>query len=191
MIHNIAKRFTEYVIQMGYVDKSKFDEYLYGLELTLIVLLNSVTVMLIGIIMQMLMETIIFWLTYNILKKYVGGFHFSSTTACYASTCIMCPIVLWVIKYSNYTIDWSIVLISEIILILLAPVETIQKPLDEKERLFFKKIAIMLSLISLVICLILVLLNYNYAAKVISIGIISVAIFAILGKLKNLKVHHN
>ena len=131
-------------------------------------------------------ETIGFWLIYNILKKYTGGFHFNSSAVCYISTCIMCVLVLYLIRICRFdTLLYSVMtVVSGGITFALSPVPAIQKPLDEKEEQVFGKVARILVIVTVILYFICILCHLNYVAKIFAFGIISVALFAIAGKIK-------
>lgn len=191
MFYGLSKKITDVGVEQKFIDSSKQEEYIYGLELVFAVLLNSVTVVVIGAIMGMVIETIIFWFVYNILRKYSGGFHFNSSLACYLSTYIISPAVLLMIRYLHFDMNVLLVsaLISSIIIFVLTPVPAIQKPLDKEEEKVFGRIGRTLICVTFVVYIIFFLFKLFYAAKVLAISIIAVAIFAVAGKIK--KVIHD
>ncbi len=186
MFHHIANGIVGRAIKQKIIHEQQKEEYTYGLELSMTVLLNGITVVVIGILMGMPFETIGFWLIYNILKKYTGGFHFNSSAVCYISTCIMCVLVLYLIRICSFdTLLYSVLaVVSGGITFALSPVPAIQKPLDEKEEQVFGKIARILVLVTVILYFICILCHLNYVAKIFAFGIISVALFAIAGKIK-------
>lgn len=88
--------------------------------------------------MGMLWQSVLFLFLFVSVRRFAGGFHFSSQIMCYLSMCIMCSLVLLIIKYSeNNVMLYSIIMtISIIILLMLSPVPAIEKPLDAKKKSF-------------------------------------------------------
>ena len=103
MIHKISEKAIMYAIHNNYIKQEQYDEYVYALEIILNILITDITMIIIGLAMGMIWECILFWLVYKILRKYCGGYHFSTSLKCYLSSCIMCPVVLAVVRYVPYS----------------------------------------------------------------------------------------
>lgn len=186
MIHKISEKTIMYAIRNNYIKQEQFEEYLYALEIILNILATDVTMIIIGLAMNMIWECILFWFVYKILRKYCGGYHFSTSLKCYLSSCIMCPIVLAIVKYITYSITvWGIITLTAlIILFLLSPVEAANKPLDEKETQVFGTVSKILIIIFAVCWSITTIIFHQFIlSKIISLGIISVATFVMTGKI--------
>ena len=168
-----------YAILNNYIKQEQYDEYVYALEIILNILITDITMIIIGLAMGMIWECILFWLVYKILRKYCGGYHFSTSLKCYLSSCIMCPVVL-------------LTLTALIILSILSPVEAANKPLDEKEQRIFGITARILIIISAVCWSVTaIVFRQLILSKIISLSIISVAVFVIAGKMYLTVRKHN
>lgn len=185
MFHGFSEKVISFAAKNKYISQEEFEEYTYGFELILSILLTDITVLLIGLLMNMLVESIVFWVVYKILRKYTGGFHFDSGVICYLSSCIMGPIVLLIIRYCPYdAVTYSICTAASLmILFLLSPIEAIQKPLDDTEKKVFGKWArILISIAAVVFAL--CVWRHAYTAKILAVSIMAVTLFAIMGKIK-------
>lgn len=158
---------------------------MYALNIIFNIIITDFTLIFIGVLMGMLWECVGFWLVYKILRKYCGGYHFSTSLKCYFSSCVICYAVLLAIQYIPYSAGvWSIAsAAAATLLLILTPVEAVNKPLDEKECLVFGKIANVLICAMAAIYVGAVVLSLFTAAKIISLGMIFVALFVIAGKL--------
>ena len=185
MIKEISEKITQKAVEDGNIKSEQYEEYLYGINMILNIFITDITMIIIGIIMRMLWECIAFWFFYKILRKYCGGYHFSTSLKCYLSSCVMCPVILAAVKYIPFNMFiWAVItFIGCIILFILSPVEAVNKPLDEKEISVFGRIARFLVVIILIIFIIAVLLKWIIISKIISVCIISVAVFSIAGKI--------
>ena len=186
MFHKISERIITYAIKNSTLDKDKADEYIYGLEITLSVLASYLSVIIIGLLMGMLWQSVLFLFLFVSVRRFAGGFHFSSQIMCYLSMCIMCSLVLLIIKYSeNNVMLYSIIMtISIIILLMLSPVPAIEKPLDTKEKIIYGRIARIMIIVIAVIYAVLCFFEHIYIAKIIAITVCVIAIFVVLGKMK-------
>lgn len=187
MFHVISERVIKYAIKNNALDKNRADEYIYGLEITLSVLTSYLSVIIVGFLINMLWQSALFLFLFVSLRRFIGGFHFSSQIMCYLFMCVMCLIVLLVIKYSgNDTMLYSIIMtISTLALLIISPVPAIDKPLDEKETKVYGKISRTMIIVIAIIYAILCLFKQIYIAKIISVTMLVVAILAILGKIKH------
>lgn len=191
MIATLAERTASKLVEYGSVKKDEYEEYVYAITMIMTIMVTDVTTMAIGLLMGMFWECVGFCFVYKLLRKYCGGYHFSTSLRCYLSSCIMCPVALLMIMYCPYNL-WllsSVLLFSVIVLLILSPVEAVNKPLDEKERKVFGGVA-RVSVILLLVCwIIFATLHLVTVTKVMAISIAFVALFAIIGKihLKTLK----
>lgn len=185
----VSKRILDYAVLHKCITKEQYEEYVYMMTMILNIIVTDISLLLIGIAMHMVWECIVFWLIYKALRKYCGGFHFSTSFRCYLSTIIMCPIVLYIIKFVPISMVTMTVIttVSAIILLILSPVEAVTKPLDEIETVVFGKVARALSAIALVLFFTFIFFKLYAVAKVLTISIASVTLFSITGKI-HLKV---
>lgn len=185
-METLSKRILNYAIKNEYIEKGQYEEYLYILTMLLNIIVTDITTLIIGAFMGMIWECITFWIIYKVLRKYCGGFHFSTSLKCYLSTCIMCPIILIIIKYiPSNMIDLTILtFITAIIMLVLSPVPAVNKPLDNDETRVFGKIARISILTAVIVYNIMICMKFYTVSKIISLSIISVAIFMIAGTLQ-------
>ncbi|MBP3359750.1 MAG: accessory gene regulator B family protein [Clostridia bacterium] len=185
MLHELSKKVIACSVKRGFVKKEDFDQYVYGAELLSTILITDIAVLIIGLVFRMLTETLIFWILYKILRKYVGGFHFDSSIICFLSSCILCPAALIFIKYCpcKTGICFSVTAAALIIIFILSPVEVTQKPLDDDEIRVFGKIARILIILLFAIYLVCSF-KFEYTAKIIAVSVWMVTLFAVMGKIK-------
>lgn len=187
MFHKISERIIAYAIKNNALDKGKAEEYIYGLEIALSVSASYLSVLLIGFLMGMFWQSALFLLIFASVRRFAGGFHFSSQMACYLFTCIICYVVLLIIKYSgnNIPICSVIMTLSTAALLILSPVPAVEKPLDEKEKVVYGRIARTMTIIIAVIYIALCFFHQGSIAKIIAVTMCAVAIFEIAGKIKH------
>lgn len=186
MFHTFSERVIAYSVRNGLLDKEKAEEYIYGLELSISVLVNLVSVLLIGLVMGMLPEAVLFLFLYVTVRRFAGGFHFESQVVCFLSMCIMSLSAFLVIRYGGNNIWlWSAVMAASVlILLLLSPVPSITKPIDTKEKLVYGRISRAIGIVVSIAYAVLCFLQHMYTAKIISLTMCLVAVFEILGKIK-------
>lgn len=186
MFHTISERIIAYAVKNNTLDKDKTEEYIYGLEISLSVFVSYISVLIIGFFMEMFWQSALFLFIFVTVRRFAGGFHFSSQIACFLSMWVICSTVLLIIKYSNNSVIlYSVIMaISTIVLLILSPLPAIEKPLDAKERIVYGRIARIIILVVAVTYTAFCLFQNMYVAKIIAVTICAVAILAILGKVK-------
>lgn len=186
MFHSISERIIAYAVKIDALDKDKTEEYIYGLELSLSVFASYLSVIIIGIIMGMIWQSILFLLLFVTVRRFAGGFHFKSQIVCYLFMCVICTTALLVIKYSenNIAICSAAMAASMLLLLVLSPIPAIEKPLDDKEKVVYGRITRILLAVIAGAYIVLCFFNNVYAAKIISVTMFIISVFAILGKVK-------
>jgi len=184
---NLARKLTDKLVKMQVINNEDKDLYCYGFKQGFLLFLNMITVIIIGVIFNMVWHSVIFMIAYSCLRVYAGGYHANTELNCYFFSLIMIMTVLWIIKLVTWNglTCFIITTISSLIILLIAPIEDANKPLDQEEKKIFKKRTnIVLSILILPI-----LFLWFGETKQISIcmmmGICFVAIMLILGKVKN------
>ena len=134
----LSEKITEYVIKTGAVSSESYDIYQYGFQIGLEMLCCFVTCLSIAIYMHMIPEFAIFTGIFMLLRTYAGGVHLNS---------FICSVTVQTIAmyfYSKYkfTVNtaWLLILVSAILILKAAPVECINRELDDAEKEHCKKV---------------------------------------------------
>lgn len=192
MFHGISERIINYAVGIQALEQEKTEEYVYGLEITLSVLASYLSVLIIGFLLGMGWESVVFLVLFISIRRFAGGFHFSSQIACYTFTCLVSTAVLLTIKYVpvHAGVCAVIMIVSSLILLIFSPVPAFEKPLDAVEKVVYGRVARIIVILIDGIYLVVCLAHQAYLAKTISITVCMVAISLILGKVKQkLKVN--
>ncbi len=152
MINKISSKIVEILIKHSLVENEDKELYLYGFFILLSQILYFIIVITIGILFKVIFESIIFYITFQFIRRYAGGYHAKTETRCeiLSTLSIICCIVL--IKLSKmYDIRIALLSISLVfaaLIFILCPLDTPEKPLSDKEYKYFRKISwVVLSLI--------------------------------------------
>ncbi len=189
MFSKMSVKITETLESKGIIQESGKEICAYGIRQILSSLLNIVTMLLIGIAMNMLLQAVIFTLAYIPVRIFAGGFHASTPQRCWAVSAIMQIIVLGILKYiseSHYELLTITSLIASIIIALLSPVEDMNKPLDKKEKYVYHIKTIFL-ITTEITSLVIIMYFFNIGMITLTIGMVWIAlcVMIIIGKIKN------
>lgn len=156
MINKISSKIVEILIKHSLVENEDKELYLYGFFILLSQILYFIIVITIGILFNVIFESIIFYITFQFIRRYAGGYHAKTETRCeiLSTLSILCCIVLIKLSkmYDIRIVLLSVSLVFAVLIFILSPLDTPEKPLNDKEYKYFRKISwIILSLIIIAI----------------------------------------
>lgn len=181
----MTERITDILISNEIIIAENRNLYTYGLQQGLLMILNIATILGIGIVFNMVWESIIFLLTFVPLRSNAGGYHAKTQLRCYLYSVAMITATLMGIKIIPWTgiICIALTLVAGMIIFFLAPVEAANKPLGQVEKAMYKK----RTRFSLVLFVLLILLFCYIGLLVISVcivmGLVVVSIMVVLGRI--------
>lgn len=157
MINKITSAIVETQIKAGFLQDEDRGIYQYGYTLVLETLLNILVGIVIGLVFKAIDTIMIFWLLYIPLRIFCGGWHAEKSWQCLIASN---TILVFVIKAETMMIPeinaWFVVLLEillALVLMILAPVPTKQKPIAAKEKSRFKRNCIVILVIELSVSL--------------------------------------
>ncbi len=159
----------------------------FGLEMLKTIIIGFFVSLMIGIITGTVIETVIFLLLLIPLRQYSGGFHLRSRWACaIVSTMILISIAL-LIKFIIIPdmIQVLIFLACASVIIVSAPVENENNPLEEDVRHRFRLKALVILGVECIAFLILFLLKLNKYSQLSVMAIALTALLLIAGMISN------
>lgn len=195
MINNLSVYFTEKLLSNGTINDEDKELYIYGLFMLLSQLMFFIITCIFGLILKCILESIIFYIAFQFIRKYAGGYHASTETRCEISTTLSILACIVLIRLSK-TYDFQIALvtitvISAISIFCLCPLDTPEKPLSDKEFRYFRKI----SWLILFVIIIVITVSYIFKLSIIIVpcclSLILESILLALGKIKRVSQKKN
>ena len=187
MIAKFAKKINEILIQKGIVQKEDAELYQYGIENGIVVAGNLLASGIFGIVTGRPGLVLVFLLFYASLRSYSGGSHCKSRIGCFliSMAILFIPVYTYepVMKNVPNAVILLIGVLAVVIIIVLAPVESINKPLDEEERKYYAWVTHCITALQVCVLIILFCLDlqdYFYAGYV---SIVLIAVFMVMGKI--------
>lgn len=187
MLKELSNKITKKLVDINIIDVADSELYEYGFWQGGVLIFNFLTVVLLGILFNMLLESIIFLIFYGVLRTIAGGYHARTQHVCYILSVLLMIVVLTILK----TFPWNIILcciltvLSISVIFILAPVQDENKLLDETEKIVFKKLSRVISISYGFIIFLLFLFNKNELAYCIVISLFTLTIMLMLGKIRN------
>lgn len=175
------------MVDRGIVQKEDAALYQYGIENGITVAGNLLASVLFGILTGRLGIVLVFLLFYSTLRTYSGGVHCKSKLDCFILSMLILLVPVfsyeWVMENVLFPIIMIIGVIAIVVILVLSPVESINKPLEDEERKYYKRIShCIVALQGCVLAFLYCMDIYEYFFAGYS-SLILVAIFMILGKI--------
>lgn len=158
---------------------------IHGLTSGIELIFNILTTIILGFIFGLVIESLVFLISFSFIRTYSGGYHCKSAINCYLFSSMVVVLVLFIVKSTDIEyiliISMIMLLISIPIIFNFAPVETATKPLDDIERKYFRNKVILHLCIELIVLTILLLFKLYILEYIVCLGIMVSAILILLG----------
>lgn len=181
----IAERLTRSLVKTNVVKNEDYEIYYYGIKQFMISILNVCLTLILGYMMGAVYQSIIYVISFMLIRRYAGGYHASTPVRCYVLTTAVLLGSLSAIKYGklNIGIVCVVFLISYMIILILSPIGTQNKPLDEVEKIVYRKRTIIMLNIDALAAIFFLCFAYNEIFNCVAMAVITEAFSLIIGKL--------
>lgn len=186
MVRKVSKKVTDRLLSRNAIKDEDYEIYQYGLEQLFTSILNMLTLFVIGSIMGMIWQGIIFVLSFMLLRKYAGGYHASTPLRCYLLTTLIITVALSVMKYLEISILIYLVLlmVSSVIVYMLTPVEAVNKEFDKIEKIIYRKKTILTWIVEVSLAIGVFILKHYEISICIFMAVIMVGISLVTGHIE-------
>lgn len=173
MLESFYDRLISCAVTKNLISNEEKTLYKYGLKILTQSILNVIGVIIAGILLGMLKESLVMFASFFVLRKFMGGLHLDKFTYCYISSLLIHIFGLlyvkqpWLIPKEIFII---LLILSVVSVLCLAPVEHPNKRHTNKEKKVYKLIACTSS-VFLCLVSILAILSQNFIWVGSSIGI--------------------
>lgn len=186
MIGSVANNITNYLICKKVIKDDDREIYQYGFEQVFSSLLNIATMLLLGIILGKIYQSLVLILSFMALRSYSGGYHANTPLQCYLLTVMSISAALSIMKF--ITIDRFICLgllvLSSVVILLLSPIGTKNKPLDEIEKIIYRKKTIIVWSVETCVAIVFIILDITEIHIAITLAQVIISIALIFGNLQ-------
>lgn len=186
MISSAANNITNYLICEKVIKDDDREIYQYGFEQVFSSLLNLATMLLLGIILGKIYQSLVLILSFMALRSYSGGYHANTPLHCYLLTVMSISAALSIMKF--ITIDRFICLgllvLSSVVILLLSPIGSKNKPLDEIEKIIYRKKTIIVWSVETCVAIVFIILDITEIHIAITLAQVIISIALIFGNLQ-------
>lgn len=174
----IIDKVVRSLVSQGSICEEDSELYHFGIEQLYLFFVNIVTTILIGVIMGMIWQSILFMLAYIPLRKFAGGYHAKTPMRCYCMSVALIVAVLLLIHFvvPSVLVITLIWIASMVVIYLKAPVGSINKPLSEGEKALFRKVALIIAAGESICMLVAFVNSWDMVGECFLISIITAAV---------------
>lgn len=167
-----------------------YELYEYAIYILLSSAFHIATVIVLGLVFNLLTESLVFYLSFIAIRKFAGGYHAKTPVRCYAFSVISSIIMLGLIKYANSVgnIFTYLLIIFEllcvVLIILMSPLDTENNPLNSYEKKWYKTLAVLISVCIFIISLFCVLTELRNIGYSLICGVIMSTLVLLMRKVQ-------
>lgn len=191
MISNLSARLTDKLLSKGSITEDERELYIYGLFMLISQLMYLVLACIFGLLFECFFESIIFYVAFQFIRRYAGGYHAATETRCEILSTLSIVASIGIIKLSKIydfkTILLFITVASMVLIFYFCPLDTPEKPLSEKEFKYFRKISWIILLVISSIIIVSYFFKFNILFTPCCVSLILESILLVAGKIK--RVH--
>lgn len=189
MISKLSNRITQSLLNRNVILDEEKELYDYGLFMIISYMTFFLISILFGIALNILFSSILFYISFCLVRNFAGGIHANSEIKCDIITTVSILIseilIRILIDYGLVSIASVMLMISSICLCVIKPVSTTQKEISQQEKLHFHKKVIVLTVLILIISIISIILGGYNTIMALSVGLSLANILLILGHWRN------
>lgn len=186
MFAAVSNKVTNYLICKNVIKEENREIYQYGFEQVFTTLLNAASMLLLGIVFGEIYQCIVLTVSFMALRSYSGGYHASTSLRCYILTVASISAALSIMKFIavNRFICLGLLVLSSVIILLLSPIGTKNKPLDEIEKIIYRKKTIIVGSVETCAALIFIVLNNTEIHIAITLAQVIISVALVFGNIK-------
>lgn len=190
MIVKLSSKITELLINRDVISSENKELYDYGFFILLSQMLYFIIALIFGIIFNVLLQSVVFYIAFQFIRKYAGGYHASTEGRCEIMSTLSilaCIVMIWLSRsYDFPLLLFCISLVAVLVIALLCPLDTPEKPLSNKELKYFRKISWLILFIIAALIVVSYIFEWSYIFSPCCMSLILESILIIAGKIKQI-----
>ena len=194
MLRQLTYWTTDQLLQKNIIKKEDYEIYQFGTEVIFSTVVNTAIVLMLGMILGFLFETVVFLIAFAVLRTYAGGYHAKSHWGCIISFVTMYGVCMLIVKFLplEYVSIFSCILsgISLIAVLKLAPIEHPNRPFEGNEFKVYRFFAVGIAIfeVGLIVLFLVLIPGLAKISLILSLAMVCVTGILIFEKLKRTKV---
>lgn len=190
MIGKLSSKISDLLIRKSVIDSEDQELYVYGFFILLSQILYFIIAVIFGIIFNVLLQSVVFYIAFQFIRKYAGGYHASTEGRCEIMSTLSilaCIVMIWLSRSYDFSLLlFCISLVAVLVIAVLCPLDTPEKPLSNKELKYFRKISWLILFIIAALIVVSYIFRWSYIFSPCCMSLILESILIIAGKIKQI-----
>ena len=190
MISKLSSQITKYLLKKNVISDEEKELYEYGLFMIISYVVFFLISILFGIVLDISFSSILFYISFCLVRNFAGGIHANSEIKCNIITTVSILISEILIKifidYSLVSLAFVMLMISSICLCVIKPIATSQKEISQQEKLNYHKKVIVLVVLILIISLISIVFRCYSITISLSLSLSLANVLLVMGKVQQI-----
>lgn len=195
MISKLSKKIVKCFVKQSNISDDEQELYQYGFFILFSQILYFIISLIIGILCEVILESIIFYIAFQFIRRYAGGYHASTETRCEilsSLSILACIVVIKLSKtYDFQTVLLLITILSAVCIFVFCPLDTPEKPLSDKEFKYFRKVSWIILLMIIVAIIVSYVFKFQMVTVPCCLSLILESILLAAGKIKRVSQKKN
>lgn len=184
MLQQIAVNFTDYLVKKNVAKQEDREIYIYGFEALFSTLVNTILVIISGILLGILKETIIYVIGFAILRVYCGGYHAKTHIGCvtYFGVLYFSSMALIYFFPYQYSASFSVAsaILSYLFILKFAPIEHKNRPFVGNEFAVFRRAARIIGFLEVCVITIIAFTQPHLAKVSLTLSVAVLSVVAVM-----------
>ena len=170
--------------------KDNFDLYEYAIYIILSSAFHMATVIVLGLVFNLLTESLVFYLSFIVIRKFAGGYHAKTPVRCYlfsfASNIIILCLVKWLSSINTLFIFIFIIfeLLCVVLILLISPLDTENNPLTGQEKKMYRMLTSIITILIFIISSLCFFKGYRNIGSSMICGVVMSALVLLMRKIQ-------
>ena len=183
MFKHIAEELSIALLRNNIIDMEKRECYIYGLESAIPKIFLYTFILITALLTNSLLISAVFIFCYISLRQYTGGYHCKT-----AEMCLLLSFLIYLFVLLIYRFQWGFTnvfimilsLFSVVVILLMSPIESSNKPLESMEKKKYRILSIVFSLLFLMVAFVFYILEFRGLQYVVSCSLVADAILMLI-----------
>lgn len=183
MYKNLADSIATQLSANKIIDINNQEIYSYGLELFLFKFTLYAIILIISLLTDTFLISLIFTASYMLLRQYTGGYHCKTSEACMITSILIYTLMLLLCNlkfYSQGLLLMVLILISYLIILIKAPIENENNPLEKYELKKYRFLSLILSTVLTILSVLLFYFDFQVLSFSISYALTADAVLLLI-----------
>lgn len=195
MISKLSNKIVKCFVKQSNISDDEQELYQYGFFILFSQILYFIIALIIGILCEVILESIIFYIAFQFIRRYAGGYHASTETRCEVLSTLSILACIVAIKlsktYDFQTVLLLITILSAVCIFVFCPLDTPEKPLSEKEYKYFRKVSWLILFVIAAAIIVSYVFKFQMVTVPCCLSLILESILLVAGKIKRVSQKNN